>query len=68
METPEVYYREKQVLELFAPVHRSTWWRWIKEGIAPAPIKIGQSVTVWRASDMERWQRGEWTAVKQAEA
>jgi len=23
----EIYYREKQVLTLFAPVSRSTWWR-----------------------------------------
>jgi len=56
----EIYYREKQVLALFAPVHRSTWWRWIREGNAPAPVRMGQRIVVWRKSDLELWQRGSW--------
>jgi len=56
----EIYYREKQVLALFAPVHRTTWWRWIKNGSAPAPVRMGQRVTAWRKSDLELWQRGKW--------
>jgi len=52
----ETYYREKQVLAQFAPVHRTTWWRWIKEGLAPKPVKIGVRTVAWRKSDLERWQ------------
>lgn len=58
---PEVFLREKKVLEKFAPVHRVTWWRWIKAGIAPPPVALGPRVSAWRQSDLECWQRGEWT-------
>jgi len=58
--SPEIYYREKQVLAIFAPVHRSTWWRWIREGNAPAPVRMGKRITVWRKSDLELWQRRSW--------
>ena len=34
------------------PVGKSTWWRWIASGKAPAPIKLSTRVTVWRASDI----------------
>lgn len=60
MTSPENHYREKQVLTDFAPVHRVTWWRWIKAGIAPPPVKLGPNTVAWRESDLVRWQRGEW--------
>lgn len=60
MSGPEILHREKQVLSSFAPVHRTTWWRWVKAGIAPPPIKLGPHVRAWRQSDLEKWQRGEW--------
>lgn len=55
-----LFFREKQVLSKFAPVHRATWWRWIKSGRAPPPVSIGPGTVVWRLADLERWQRGEW--------
>ncbi|MFN7153862.1 MAG: helix-turn-helix transcriptional regulator [Acidovorax sp.] len=58
---PDVFLREKKVLEQYAPVHRVTWWRWIKAGIAPPAVSLGPRVMAWRQSDLERWQRGEWT-------
>lgn len=58
--TAETLLREKQVLSLYAPVHRVTWWRWVKAGIAPPPIKLGRNVTAWRLSDLELWQQGKW--------
>lgn len=57
---PETMYREKQVLEKFAPVHRVTWWRWVKAGIAPPPVALGPKATAWRESDLKLWQSGEW--------
>ncbi|MDR2325518.1 MAG: AlpA family phage regulatory protein [Acidovorax sp.] len=56
----ETFLREKQVLATVAPVHRTTWWRWVKQGIAPKPVAIGPRAKAWRMSDLERWQRGEW--------
>jgi len=35
------------------PVAKSTWWLWVKTGKAPAPIKLSDRVTVWRASDID---------------
>jgi len=54
---PEIYYREKQVLAQFAPVSRTTWWRWVRSGRAPRPIMISERVKVWRGSDLEAWQQ-----------
>lgn len=34
------------------PVSRSTWWKWVKEGKAPKPIKIGSRISVWRDVDV----------------
>jgi len=30
---------------------RSTWWRWVNDGIAPQPIRIGGS-TFWKAHEV----------------
>lgn len=60
MSSTEVLLREKQVLATVAPVHRTTWWRWVKNGLAPKPVSIGPRSTAWRQSDLVRWQRGEW--------
>lgn len=44
-------------------VARSTWWRWLAEGIIPVPVKIGPRATRWKLSDLESWEqkRGEVT-------
>ncbi len=34
-------------------VHRSTWWRWVRDGIAPQPVDIGGNK--WLASDIKEW-------------
>jgi prophage regulatory protein len=34
------------------PIGRSTWWLWVQEGKAPAPIKLGPHTTAWRAEDI----------------
>jgi hypothetical protein len=42
------------------PISRSTWWRMVKSGDAPQPIKISAGVVVWRVGDlrskMNLWQ------------
>jgi len=57
----EGFLRERQILgDPFAtphmpaliPVSRSTWWRGIKEGRFPAPVKLGPRITAWRADDI----------------
>ena len=42
-------------IEALIPVSRSTWWQGVKEGRFPAPIKVGNRITVWRARDIFDW-------------
>jgi prophage regulatory protein len=35
------------------PVSPATWWRWVKEGKAPAPFKLGPNTTVWDVDQVE---------------
>ena len=35
------------------PVSPATIWRWVREGKFPKPFKLGDSVTVWDASEVE---------------
>ena len=35
------------------PVSPATWWRWVAEGKAPAPFKIGPNTTVWDLDQVE---------------
>jgi len=44
--------REKQVLSRF-PVSRATWWRGVKSGQYPQPIKLTARTTVWRSEDID---------------
>ena len=44
--------RLKQVLKLI-PVSAATWWRGIKDGRYPKPIKLGPRTTCWLASDIQ---------------
>jgi prophage regulatory protein len=44
------------------PVSASTWWAWVKEGKAPTGVKLGQRVTAWRESDINRMVNNLWGA------
>jgi hypothetical protein len=33
------------------PVSKSTWWKWVKDGLAPAPVHIGGR-TFWVAEEI----------------
>jgi len=45
------FLRLPQVLKLI-PVAPSTWWAWVKQGRAPAPVKLGPRTTAWRAEEI----------------
>ena len=38
------------------PVSKSTIWTWVQEGKFPAPFKLSDRITVWRAADVARWE------------
>jgi prophage regulatory protein len=48
------FLRISQILKLI-PVGRSTWWAWVKSNKAPAPVKLSERVTCWKAEDIHRF-------------
>jgi prophage regulatory protein len=51
---PNSFLRQPDVLRL-VPIGASTLWLWCKAGKFPAPIKLGERTTAWRASDVFMW-------------
>jgi predicted DNA-binding transcriptional regulator AlpA len=45
------FLRLYQIL-LLIPVGKSSWWRGVKAGRYPKPIKIAPRTTAWRAEDI----------------
>lgn len=48
------FLRQPQVLRLI-PFSKSTLWRRIQARTFPAPVKLSERVTAWRAEDIRRW-------------
>lgn len=48
------FLRQPQVLAL-VPISKSTLWRRIRARTFPAPVKLSERVTAWRAEDIRRW-------------
>lgn len=34
------------------PVSKSTWWKGVRSGLFPKPIKLGDRISVWKAEDI----------------
>lgn len=49
----EQLFRLPEVLAR-VPVSRATWYRGIKDGRFPKPIKLGKQTNVWRASEVAK--------------
>jgi prophage regulatory protein len=49
------YVRLNQIVRPkgYLPISRSTFYKWIQDGIAPAPIKLGSRVSIWRSDDIK---------------
>lgn len=46
--------RASQILP-FLPFGSTTLWKWSREGLFPAPIRISPTITAWRNSDVLDW-------------
>ncbi|MCE5263158.1 MAG: AlpA family phage regulatory protein [Deltaproteobacteria bacterium] len=46
------FLRLPQVLEIF-PVSKSTWWKGIKEGRFPKPVKLSPRTSAWLRADID---------------
>lgn len=38
-------------------VSEKTLWEWVRKGVFPQPIKLSQTITVWRATDITEWMK-----------
>ncbi len=47
------YVRLETVLAVI-PVGRSTWWKGVREGRFPQPVKLGPRTTAWRVEDIRQ--------------
>lgn len=36
------------------PISRSSWWRGVKDGVYPQPVRLGPNTTVWRVQDIRK--------------
>jgi predicted DNA-binding transcriptional regulator AlpA len=46
------FVRLSQLVPTIIPVSAATWWRWVKSGKAPKPVKLSERVTAWRVEDV----------------
>lgn len=37
------------------PFSPATFWRKVKEGAFPKPVKLGERITAWRVGDVRAW-------------
>jgi prophage regulatory protein len=37
------------------PFSPATFWRWVKDGSFPKPVKLGERITCWRVGDVRAW-------------
>jgi prophage regulatory protein len=49
------FVRINQIVGPLLPVSRSTWWRYVKSGKAPLPVKLGAGVTAWNVGELRKW-------------
>lgn len=38
------------------PVGKSTIFRWVEQGMFPAPVRIGRGFCRWRTEDVQAWR------------
>ena len=48
------FYRVNELTKILS-VSRASIYNWLNKGTFPKPIKISDSVSVWRKSDIEEW-------------
>jgi prophage regulatory protein len=49
------YVRQSQLIPAIIPVSSATFWRWIKAGKFPAPVKLSERVSAWPVESVRAW-------------
>ena len=51
----ETYLSNVEVRRIAGGKSTATLWRWVRDGLFPAPIRIGPNSVAWRVSDCQEW-------------
>lgn len=51
-ELPATGFLRFKDVQRFIPVSSSTWWKGVREGIYPQPVKLSTRTTAWKAEDI----------------
>lgn len=57
MESPEKKWLTEIELARRFGVSRVTWRRWVRDGLAPKPVKISRGATRWALDDIEAMEQ-----------
>lgn len=55
---PEIgFLRQSEIIPDPIPFSPATLWRKVKDGSFPAPVKLSERITAWRAEDIRAWMK-----------
>jgi predicted DNA-binding transcriptional regulator AlpA len=49
--SPQALLRLPTVLKLY-PVGKTTWWNGVRSGKFPSPVRLGERLVAWKATDI----------------
>jgi prophage regulatory protein len=52
---PARKYIRAQELATILAVHRSTLWRWVRDGHFPRPVRLGPNTVAWDSIQVDAW-------------
>ena len=47
------FLRLSQIIKHYIPVSKATFWRRVKDGTYPRPVKLSPNCSAWRKQDIE---------------
>lgn len=53
------FIRKKQIVPDIFPVSSATFWRAVKAGKFPSPVKLSERITAWRVDDVREWMESQ---------
>lgn len=51
------FLRQPEIIPKPIPFSPATLWRKVKDGTFPAPVKLSERITAWRAEDIHDWMK-----------
>lgn len=51
-ELPATGFLRLKDVQRYIPVSTSTWWKGVREGVYPQPVKLSPRTTAWRVEEI----------------